>query len=225
MTPRRMAVLLTALLASAVLMATLTPGGQGGTDPLPASHPGGWKLLRDARHGFTIAVPPTWHRSRKSLTPQLMDPFEILTVASFPVRHDRRARCHIPGCPLPAIDGMGPDDVLISIQERGARKEFRNRRSMGALTAYPKRKRSFKLERTRLSYPKGGPPPCIRERLGWTAFEPFRDSGRAFYAFVAVGRDVSRGMRREMIRVLDSLSFEPLERASKPPAAADRRSR
>src|SRR4051812_35077684 len=40
---------------------------------------------QDRRWGFTVAVPDGWHRATTSLTPSLVDPSEILAVATFPL--------------------------------------------------------------------------------------------------------------------------------------------
>ena len=78
----------------------------------------GQRLAKDVRHGYSLVLPAGWHRARRNLTPQLVEPREILSVATYPLRYQRRARCRIPGCPAPALNGFRAKDILLSIQER-----------------------------------------------------------------------------------------------------------
>jgi hypothetical protein len=161
----------------------------------------GWTTHRDAQHGLALTLPPGWHRARRNLTPHLIDPREILSVGSYRLRYKRRSRCDVPGCPLPALDGFGRRDVLISIQERR-----HVRRPVDA--GFAPRRRPFALEPMRLHYPPGARWRCARRVLGRTTWTAFTDSGRAFYAFVAVGRAATFATRRDALRVIESLTFD-----------------
>jgi hypothetical protein len=161
----------------------------------------GWITYRDEQHGLSLTLPPGWHRARRNLTPRLIDPREILSVGSYRLRYKRRSRCGVPGCPLPALDGFGRGDVLISIQERR-----HVRRPVDA--GFAPRHRPFTLEPMRLHYPPGARWSCARRVLGRTTWTAFTDSGRAFYAFVAVGRAATSATRRDARRVIESLAFE-----------------
>jgi hypothetical protein len=117
MTPRWMVALLGGVLAltAAAALAKI----QENARPIDRLDPqAGWITYRDAQHGLSLTLPPGWHRARRSLTPTLSEPREILSVGSYRLRYNRRSRCGVPGCPLPALDGFGRGDVLISIQER-----------------------------------------------------------------------------------------------------------
>jgi hypothetical protein len=161
----------------------------------------GWTTYRDARHGLSLTLPPGWHRARGNLTPHLVDPREILSVGSYRLRYERRSRCGVPGCPLPALDGFGRRDVLISIQERR-----HVRRPVDA--GFAPRRRPFTFEPMRLRFPPGARWRCARRVLGRTTWTAFTDSGRAFYAFVAVGRAATVATRRDARRVIESLAFD-----------------
>lgn len=156
----------------------------------------GWTAYHDERRGYMATFPSGWHRARENLTPNLLAPREILSLGTYPLRYDRSARCQAPMCPVPALDGLGPTDVLLSVQESGAG-------STG-----PTRKRPMRLSRVDLRSPKGVVQ-CWHGRVRWMAFQGFRDAGRNFYVFVAVGTRVSPRTRRELQRVLDSLRLEP----------------
>jgi hypothetical protein len=161
----------------------------------------GWTTYRDARHGFSLRLPPGWHRARRNLTPALVEPREILSVGSYPLRYQRRSRCGVPGCPLPGLDGFHRRDVLISIQERRhVRRPFD--------AGFPPRRRRLALEPMRLHYPPGGRWHCARRVLGRTTWTPFTDSGRSFYAFVAIGRTATPATRRDARQVIESLTFD-----------------
>jgi hypothetical protein len=200
MTPRWMVALLGGVLAltAAAALAKI----QENARPIDRLDPqAGWITYRDAQHGLSLTLPPGWHRARRSLTPTLSEPREILSVGSYRLRYNRRSRCGVPGCPLPALDGFGRGDVLISIQER------RNvRRPVEA--GFSPRRRPFAPEPMRLHYPPGARWRCARRVLGQTTWTPFTDNGRAFYAFVAVGRAATSATRRDARRVIERLAFD-----------------
>jgi hypothetical protein len=197
------------LLVGLVLAGAICGCGSAADGAMKGAPPPGWTTYADVRRGLSVDLPPGWHRARKSLTPDLADPREILSVGSYPLRYDADARCHLPSCPLPAIDDFGPADVLVSIQERGASDRARSlgtsRRRMVA--GFPRRPRPFELDPLDIRYPPGKGSRCVRLRIGEASFTPFRDAGRAFYAFVAVGRSASSASRRDVLRVLDRVRF------------------
>src|SRR3954470_2183571 len=200
MTPRWTAPLLGGVLAltgAAALAGTQDGAGRvGGLDTQV-----GWTAYRDARHGLSLDLPPGWHRAPGNLTPHLIEPREILSVGSYRLRYKRRSLCGVPGCPLPALDGFGRRDVLISIQERRhVRRPVR--------AGFAPRRRPFALEPMRLSYPPGARWRCARRVLGRTTWTAFTDGGRAFSPSVAVGRAAPPAPRRDARRVIESLTFD-----------------
>jgi hypothetical protein len=187
-----------ALTAAAALAETREEDGR----PMDELDPRlGWISYRDAQQRLSLMLPPGWRRARQSLTPDLIDPREILTVGSYRLRYKRRSRCGVPGCPLPALDGFGRGDVLISIQER---RHVRRPVQAG----FTPRRRPLALEPMRLHYPPGARWRCARRVLGRATFTPFTDNGRAFYVFVAVGRAATPAIRRDARRVIESLAFD-----------------
>ena len=173
----------------------------------PFQPPPGWTTYRDDRRGYEVSFPSGWHRARRSLS-TVVDPREILSVATYPLRPTPRerngyGRCYAAiGVPAPSLDDFGPRDAIISIQER-----LRRRRRPGG---YADRQRPLRLPPLDPHYPRGYPTSCTRPR--WIAFHGFRDAGRNFYAFAAVGRAASAETRRDTRRVLESLAFEHPER-------------
>lgn len=153
------------------------------------------RTVEDHRRGYSVALPAGWDRARRNLTPQLVEPREILSVATYPLPYRRRARCGIPGCPTPALNGFRANDVLVSIQER--------------VQARPARKDvPIDLNPRDVDY-SAGPGSCTRGKVEWYAFDFFAAGGRSFYAFVVVGERAPASARRDLRRVLDSLRFAP----------------
>jgi hypothetical protein len=149
----------------------------------------GWTVHRDSAAGYRVSYPRTWYRSASSLTPNLRDPKEILSLGTLPLRPGG-------GCaqfPTRALTELGPGDALVSLQERAGRPtaEFSPR-------AIP-----FRLGRpTRTEISACVPRLHFEER-----FIPFRDHGRAFYAIIALGRSAEQETRKDVRRILDSLVF------------------
>ena len=80
--------------------------------PRPAHAP-----LREVReHGLTVELPRGWQVATENLTPDLVDPREELSVATFPLRYRPTACAHVPGS---ALEDLGPGDAFVSLQERG----------------------------------------------------------------------------------------------------------
>ncbi len=148
--------------------------------------------VTDGRHGYSVALPAGWYRAARNLTPNLVDPREILSVATYPLRYKARARCRIPGCPTPALNGFRATDILMSIQERThARRATKDV--------------AFDLERRQVV--RGGTGNCARGLVAWYAFDDFAEAGRSLYVLVVVGKHAPATARADLRRVLNSLRF------------------
>ena len=146
------------------------------------------RVAESPRHGLTVTLPDGWHRARRNLTPQLQDPREILSVATYPLRYRRGARCRISGCPTPALNGFRATDILLSVQQR--------RRARPAAEDVPLDLRPQEAELDG----------CTRGRVAWYAFDHFVVAGRTSYAFVVVGERAPLTARRDLRRILRSLT-------------------
>lgn len=178
------------------LVAAVLATGCGATGEVaPEFRPGSeGSRITDVRHGYSAALPAGWYRARRNLTPQLVDPREILSVATYPLRYQRRAPCRIPGCPTPALNGFRATDILMSIQER--------------VHARPAAEDvAIDLERRQAG--RGGTGNCTRGRVAWYAFEAFAEAGRSLYVLVVVGTRAPATARADLKRVLGSLRFSP----------------
>jgi hypothetical protein len=180
-----------------VVMSLAGEPGPAGTGERPAARPADrWTATLNEAHGFEVSLPPGWRLSQASLTPQLLDPRELLSAGTFPL-HYRKGGCN--HMPVGALRAMGPADGFVSIQERG--------RNGGSVTGFPRRPSSFaaraKPERTDLDL-------CLDVEPHPIAYwMPFSDAGRRFYALLVLGRDAPASIRSEAFAVLDRIRFDP----------------
>ncbi len=151
------------------------------------------RVVEDVRHGYSVTLPAGWHRARRNLTPQLTEPREILSVATYPLRYKRRARCGIGGCPTPALNGFRATDILVSIQER--------------MQARPASE-DVAIDISRHQRVLGADPrSCPGDRVAWYAFEAFAQAGRNLYVLAVVGKRAPARAREELKQLLGSLRF------------------
>jgi hypothetical protein len=149
---------------------------------------------RHRADGIAFVVPEGWQVANGSQTPGLANPSEVFTLGTGPWP-SRAGRCnHLPSA---ALEAMGPDDVLLTLQER-----------VGSPQSFPPRPARFTLPPPRRMDADlcAGPHPAFTSR--W--FE-FADNGRAFHVLVAVGRSATRERTDQATAVLDSLEIEPRE--------------
>lgn len=191
--------LASACAALALLVAPAGCGGDRSADVRPDAErtPPGWTTFEDPERGFSVALPPTWRRAERNLTPHLGRPgrpYELLSAATFPLRPGGPC-AHMPA---KALRQMSLRDVFVSIQEHGG----------GIRAEAPLRPRPFPLPQSRRR--RTDPAICTDRGPRFRySFKLFRDAGRAFYAIVAVGQSASNVERSNVVRVLDSFRFEP----------------
>lgn len=188
-----------------VLLAMFAGCGAAGDRGSP---PGaGWTTFHDPRNGLSVRFPSSWHRARVSLTPDLVDPRELLSLGSFPLSARPRGRCA--QFPAPAMLRAGPRDVFLTIQER----------SGPASGDYPARRRPFALGRAGESEAEA----CGASARAWHSYWiAFRDAGRPFYALVLIGVRAPATRVRELRAVLDSLRFDRSTRFEAGPGVSGR---
>ena len=151
-------------------------------------------------HGFSLELPSGWTRASGKITPQITDPLEILTVATFSIAGaDPQGMCE-PGS-RPALPAFTARDALVTLQESGR----------GALRinplSHPPRPERFRPE----NFPDGSTfTDCF---VGDLAVEDhwfgFADAGRAFHVLVIIGRAAPIHVRDEAWSILDRLRFDP----------------
>jgi hypothetical protein len=149
-----------------------------------------WVTYRDQELGLAVRYPSDWHRAGERLTPQLRDPTEVLSLGTFPLRVGGDRCSHMP---VRALEDFGPTDAFISLQEREhpVAGEFVPRRVFRA----PDDTRTGRF--------------CVPDAQRADDWLFFGDSGRGFYAIVALGTEASPTTRRELVEILNCLEFEP----------------
>jgi hypothetical protein len=181
-------------------MMALVAAAAGCGETERVERPQGWSSYLDRHRGYEVTIPSSWHRARRSLTPGYVDPVEILSVATFPLREgdelcgDRRG----------VLARVRPGGALVTVQERG-------RGAYGG-TGFPPRPARFRPDPDlpgRSTWPvcaarRGEPPiPMLDYWFG------FSDAGRAFHVLVAIGEGAPAEVRRDAFGILDSLRFDP----------------
>ncbi|HYX79651.1 MAG TPA: hypothetical protein VE976_03475 [Actinomycetota bacterium] len=167
----------------------------GSLDVLDAAR---WTTYRDSARGFQITYPDDWSRAETSLTPELVDPHEILAMGTYPLRAGGKA-CIDAYLPGNALAELGTGDVFITLQESSS------------VAGSPPRPASFGPAAARFTVedlPACDGYQALPLRGWWFAFA---DQGRAFYAFVAVGPGVSHDEQvlRIAWHILNSFEVQP----------------
>jgi len=174
----------------AVLSHTAGPDERAATPPVDA-----WTTTVNKSRGFTVSLPPGWRLSTESLTPELLDPRERLSAATFPLVYRHGACNHMPDG---ALREMGPADGFVTVQERGG--------SPGA-AGFPPRPPSFGAS---VEQSDGDIASCLGHSADTREYWiPFRDAHRRFYALVVLGVRAPQRTRDEAFGILDRLRFDP----------------
>lgn len=155
-----------------------------------------WTTRVDWDNRYAILYPEEWFAAEESLTPKLVDPRELFTVGSFPLEY-RENDCH--NMPKPAFDSMSTEGAFLSIQEAGDLKED---------MSFPPRKifSPDEIETTEGFM-------CLEQEGVDVFWFTFRDSGRNFYALIAVGEDADRRTASAPWFVLNNATFFPAEQS------------
>jgi hypothetical protein len=182
-----------AVTALAIWTGLLAPGC--GEDAPHAKAAQAKDVVFAASRGLTVTLAPGWQATRTSLTPHLVDPREVLTVATFPLRY-RPTRCaHVAGS---ALEDLGPTDAFITLQERGT--------DAGSSWAdFPPRPAHFGPQLGGASEASACVPSArfVDHWFGFTA------GGRHFHVEVAFGPEASAATRDQAWAGLDSLQVDP----------------
>lgn len=171
----------------------------------PGEHPGaaagdvappGWTTYRSDDWGYAVSFPKRWQRATDSLTPELVDPREILSLGTFPLGYAPRDCEHVP---TSALERMSEEDAFLTIQERGV--------DPGAeWLDFPARPKHFVFEPGRGSEA----PFCVRGPVRFVEhWFAFTDGERHFHVEVALGKSAPPELRDEAYRILDTLRFDP----------------
>jgi hypothetical protein len=179
----RVAVALTAAAAAGVMLLLARPAPR---DPERIATPA-WRTVSVPAYGVDVSVPAGWHVAPRSLTPQLIEPREILTATTFtPVPSAR------PCVRWPAVT-LGPGDALVTVQEWG-----------GGFALSPRPRRFAPVPASpitaRLVQACVGP--------GTVSYQTFSDGLRNFNALVVVDPRATSRVRVEAYGILNRLQFD-----------------
>lgn len=179
------------VLAIGSLAVVLAACGSGAE---PAPRPAAAESYDYPRQGYSVEIPPGWHRAEGPIT-VLTDPVERLVAATY-APHDGNEECG----PL-EFDGFEADEALVVVLER--------RRDPAA------RPDDFPPRPERFAYQPGMSTEftdCLRTTRGIPVKDhwfTFRDEGRHFHVLVAIGPDAPPGTERDAYGMLDSLRLDP----------------
>ncbi|MGD9694583.1 MAG: hypothetical protein AB7V42_02865 [Thermoleophilia bacterium] len=158
------------------------------------------RIHGDAARGIAIPVPAGWRIAQRPLTPHLSDPHELVSLGTGPMPVAARACAHMPGR---AIDRAAPAGAFVSLLERSGTGAGATGGSAGddPLRGYPPRPARWRLVPARAAEGFA----CVTDRRVRVWWRPFRQSGRAFYLLVAIGRDAPPARRAEALAVANGL--------------------
>jgi hypothetical protein len=157
-----------------------------GSDPLSRPHSRG--LTRSA--GLTWMLPSGWRAVDQRLT-ALSEPVHRLAAATFDLRQTRPDRDCSPDTARRQMPADGALVYLLESRETAARPS--------ALAKLPPRPRQFRL-----------PAPRNHECLGFGSTVTWAEQGRALTAEVLLGPEASDRRVRQVERLLDSLTVDPI---------------
>jgi hypothetical protein len=185
--------------AGLVLLLVIAAGTLAGCGGGPAaSRQQAWTTFADARHGIAGRLPPGWQRATVDLTPNLADPREILSVATFPLAYRPTLCAHVAGS---ALESLGPRGAFVTVQERG----------LDPGSTWP----GFPARPARFGPALGGRSeaaecvPAARFTDHWFAFT---SDGRHFHVLVAFGLRTPPEVQRQAWEILDRLRIDPAVR-------------
>jgi hypothetical protein len=177
-----------AVLSTATVAVAACGGAQHRPTPTPTP-PVPPPATAYSTHGLTVALPSGWRVAHSNLTPNLADPRERLSVATFPL-HARQGRCaQFPA----ALSDVGPRDALVTLQEQSGRI---------TRTLFPQRPARFDLDTGTALTEATACSPTTPSAKRWMSFS---DHGRNFYALVAIGPQATAATRAAAFRILDGL--------------------
>jgi hypothetical protein len=167
--------------------------------------------LHDEDDLFTITYPADWFVSDVPINDRVCSPFEILALATYPLRPGGEAVIDAQ-LPSKAVEDMGPNDILIWVNDSG--NSCGGERTSGDGSGFPERPEHLAPSEpcenwTQLcAEPNGDRLDLDGVRAWWLGFA---DAGRGFYAFVGMGVQAYADDARAQLAwdVLDSLRFLP----------------
>jgi hypothetical protein len=187
-----------------VVWAATQIGARHATAPLDSRTPTP-TVYRDDRQGFSVVVPPGWQVAAEPLNTWVSSPHEILSMGTYSLRPGGEAATDFQ-LPSHALEDLGPDDILIWVNEAGDASGFAERPAR-----FEPSQPCGGDDWTRLCPEPGGRSQWLTIAGVHAWWLGFADAGRGFYVFVGMGaRAYADPMRAQTPwEILDSLSFDP----------------
>jgi hypothetical protein len=148
--------------------------------------PAEWATVTNEQFGMSMRVPPDWQSTNQSLTPNLVDPHDVLSAGTFSVPPE--GSCILP----PSVQNLASTDAFVTL--------YTWRQDAGG---FPPRPDHFGPELG------NGPILCVNVPNGVARMINFSDHGRQLSALVVIGNDATPQRRTDAFRVLDSLVVTP----------------
>jgi hypothetical protein len=183
-----------ALALTALAACGEAPVASPGADPVETTTTPTAGAYDSPRWGYSVNIPPGWNRAEGPVT-SLVDPAEILTVATYPPRAGNE------DCGPVTFGGFDDDEVFVTILERG----------IDPASDWP----DFPPRPARFAFEPGMSSEfaeCLSTRRNIPLKDHwfrFTDEGRHFHVLVAIGAEALPERAREAYRILDSLRFDP----------------
>jgi hypothetical protein len=162
--------------------------------------------LHDENDFFTVTYPSDWIVSDRPIQSMLSSPFEILALATYPLRPGGEAVIDFQ-LPSNAVEDLGPADILIWLNGAGEGNGMPARPSAFEPST-PCENWSRLCSEPRGDWMRGFDQPIPGIHGWWLGFH---DAGRQFYVFVGMGEQAYSDPARAQLAwdVLDSLRFLP----------------
>jgi hypothetical protein len=195
---RRLSIIVTSLVITAVAIALLFVAIPGTNVPSPGSTPSSgvkeWKRQIDPQVELSAEVPTGWIVAGQNLTPWLTHPTEVFSAGTFdlPVSHDPNDPLRVFDAPVApaALASMTMTDAFVSLQASGPNADPDDRPS---------------------SFEDAGQRSCCAAQTGDYPFMwwwiPFVEGNRGYYLFVAVGSQADAETAEGAWAIADSLRF------------------
>lgn len=206
--------------ASVLLVAGLAVVGVGrpdSSDPARVVTTADSIIATEPAHGFSVEHPPTWRRATTSLTPNLTDPIEILSLGTGDLPPGGQACAQFP---VAALEAMRPTDAFITVQERLSPQAagLAPGQPFDETAGFPDRPDQFPpagSKDTSVVVDCLAAPPVFDH--WWFAFN---DADRGFYVLVAIGTEATGQTRAEAWAILNSLHVDTAAAATSTTATA-----
>jgi hypothetical protein len=199
--------------AGAFVLTLVVVGGVSlfGSDPQPGSDVAASSTAAPAEvvldsqkttDGISLAWPSTWHVAAASLTPGIMDPVEIHSVATFPLS---AAEGVCGRYPRQAVVDFPADGAFVTIRERFSAVEEASRPAIFVAGAPP-----FTVVEDDCwdNTDRGG--------VGTMQFFEFSEGGRSIELLLVIGIDASDEVSREAWEIANSLEVAEADRPDPP---------